>query len=182
MDYGTKLECHVCIEEAILEVHKVMLSPSEQLHLEKVLTASGAKYPLVHVVTQHLTLATGASTADADALFNGKIPTKVIIGLVSKGGSLYQGLACPVTVQHVLQRLERWFKRQPFHGQRYAVVLGPDAQWQWRCGLPVSQTSGHRESQPKIRQASAGNCHTHSLSLVWWPGDHWCLPHRDLQL
>ena len=45
--------------------------------------ASGAKYPLAHVVTRHLTLAAGASTANMDALFTRQIPTKVIIGLVS---------------------------------------------------------------------------------------------------
>ena len=56
---GGKPESHVCIEEAILEVHKVKVTPSEQLHMEKVLAASGAKYPLAHVVTRHFTLAMG---------------------------------------------------------------------------------------------------------------------------
>ena len=62
---------------------QVKVIPSEQLHLEKVLTASGVKYPLAHVVTRHFTLATGASMADMDSLFTGQIPNKVLISLVS---------------------------------------------------------------------------------------------------
>ena len=49
----------VCIEEAIPEVRKVKVTPSDQLHLEKVLTALGAKYPLAHLVTRHFILASG---------------------------------------------------------------------------------------------------------------------------
>ena len=62
---------------------QVKVIPSEQLHLEKVLTASGAKYPLAHVVTRHCTLAAGVSMADMDSLFTGQISTKVLISLVS---------------------------------------------------------------------------------------------------
>ena len=47
-NFGCKPETLACIEEAILEVRKVKVTPSEQLCLEKVLTPSGAKY-LVHV-------------------------------------------------------------------------------------------------------------------------------------
>ena len=83
MDFGGKSSYHVRIEEAVLEVGKVKVAPSEQLHLEKVLLASGAKCPLAHVVTRHFTLAAGGSMADVDALFTGQIPTKVIIGLMS---------------------------------------------------------------------------------------------------
>ena len=66
----------------------VKVVPSEQLHLEKVLTASGAKYPLAHVVTRHFTIAAGASMADMDSLFTGQIPTKVLISLVSNEASV----------------------------------------------------------------------------------------------
>ena len=51
MDFAGKSAYHVRIEEAVLEVRKVKVAPSEQLHLEKFLKASGAKYPLAHVVT-----------------------------------------------------------------------------------------------------------------------------------
>ena len=61
---------------------QVKVVPSEQLHLEKVLTASGAKYLLAHVVTRNFTLAAGASMADMNSLFTGQIPTKVLISLV----------------------------------------------------------------------------------------------------
>ena len=83
MDFGGKPESHVHIKEVILAVRQVNVVPSEQLHLEKVLTASGAKYLLAHVVTSHFTLAVGASKADMDSLFTGQFPTKVLISLVS---------------------------------------------------------------------------------------------------
>ena len=56
------------MEEAILQVCKVMVMPSEQLHLEKVLTTSGSKYQPAHVATRHFILAVGASMADVDVL------------------------------------------------------------------------------------------------------------------
>ena len=83
MDFGVKPEYHVSIEEAILEVGKVKVTPSEQVCLEMVLNSSGAKYPLAQMVTRHFTLAAGASMANVDALFNEQIPTKFIIVLVS---------------------------------------------------------------------------------------------------
>ena len=55
MDFGGESSYHVRIEEAFLDVPKVKVAPSKQLHLEKVLTASGAKYPLAHVVTRQFT-------------------------------------------------------------------------------------------------------------------------------
>ena len=82
-DFEDKPESHVCIKGAVLEVCKVKVAPSEQLHLEKVLTTLGAKYQLAHVVTRRFTLAARASTADVDALFARQIPTKDIISLVS---------------------------------------------------------------------------------------------------
>ena len=39
MDYTAKPECQVRIEEAILEVCNMKVSPSELLHLEKILAA-----------------------------------------------------------------------------------------------------------------------------------------------
>ena len=73
MDFAGKSAYHERIEETILEMCKVKVAPCEQLHLEKVLTSSGAKYLLAHVVTRHLTLAAGASTANMDALFTRQI-------------------------------------------------------------------------------------------------------------
>ena len=63
MDFNGKSSYHVPIKEAVLEVRKVKVAASKQLRLEKVLTTSGAKYPLAHDVTRHFTLAAGASTA-----------------------------------------------------------------------------------------------------------------------
>ena len=43
MEHGGKPECQVCIEEAILEVRNIEMALSEELHVEEVLTGSGAK-------------------------------------------------------------------------------------------------------------------------------------------
>jgi len=83
MDFAKNHNCHVRIEEAILEVRKVKVANSEQLRLEKVLASSGAKYPLAHVVTRHFTIGAGASTADLDSMFTGQIPAKIVLGMVT---------------------------------------------------------------------------------------------------
>ena len=101
MDFNGKSSYHVRIEEAILEVRKVKVAASEQLRLEKVLTTSGAKYPLAHVVTRHFTLAAGASTADVDALFSGQIPTKLIIGLVNNEAFVGSWTKSPFNFAHM---------------------------------------------------------------------------------
>ena len=101
MDFNRKSSYHVRIEKAILEVCKVKVAASEQLPLEKVLTTSGAKYPLAHVVTRHFTLAAGASTADVDALFTGQIPTKVIIGLVNNEAFIGSWTKSPFNFAHM---------------------------------------------------------------------------------
>ena len=99
MDFGRKSVYHVGIEEPVLEVHKVKVAPSEQLRLEKVLTASGANYPIAHVVTRHFTLPAGASTADVDALFTGQIP--IIIGLVSNEAFVGSWARSPFNFAHM---------------------------------------------------------------------------------
>ena len=101
MDFGGKPECHVRIKEAILEVRKVKVVASEQLHLEKVLTASGDKYPLAHVVTRHFTLAAEASMGDMDSLFTGQIPTKVLISLVSNEAFVSNWQNNPFNFAHI---------------------------------------------------------------------------------
>ena len=61
-DLSAKTEYHVCIKEAIAEICKVKIAPSEQLCLEKVLTTLGTEHPQANVVTKHFTLAAEAST------------------------------------------------------------------------------------------------------------------------
>ena len=101
MDFAGTSAYHVRIEGAILEVRKIKVAPSEQLHLEKVLTVSGAKYPLAHVVTRHFTLAAGASMADVDALFTRQIPTKVIIVLVNNEAFVGSRTKSPFNFAHM---------------------------------------------------------------------------------
>ena len=99
IDFGGQPESHVCIKEDILEVRKVKVIPSKQLHLEKILTASGARYLLAHVVTRHLTM--GASMADMYSLFTGQIPTKVLISLVSNEAFVSTSQKNPFNFAHI---------------------------------------------------------------------------------
>ena len=96
---------------------------------------------------------------------------------------LTQGLfdqPCLTEVQwHVPQWLEQWIVCRPVHGWQHAVVLGPDAWWQRRCGLSLLQISGHHKSQSEIRQALVGDHHTDSLCSIWWHGGCRCLPFSD---
>ena len=86
-------------------------------------------------------------------------------------------LPCPTEVQwQVPQLLEQWNVCRTVRGWHHAVVLGPDARRQQRCGLSIPQTSGHRQSQSEIRQALAVDHHTDSLCPVWYPGGCWRLP------
>ena len=101
MDFKGKSSYHVCIEEAVLEVLKVKVAASIQLRLEKVLTTSGAKYPLAHVVTRHFTIAAGASTTDMEALFTRQIPTKIIIGLVNNEAFVGSWTKSPFNFLHM---------------------------------------------------------------------------------
>ena len=80
---------------------QVKVAPSEQPHLEKFLTASGAKYPLAHVVTRHFTLAVGASKADMDALFTRQIPAEVLISLLSNEAFISARQKNPFNFAHI---------------------------------------------------------------------------------
>ena len=101
MDFGGKSAYHVRIKEDVLKVCKVKVASSEQLHLEKVLTASEAKFPLAHAVTMHFTLPAGASVANVDPLFTGQIPTDVIIGLVSNEAFVRSWTKSPFNFAHM---------------------------------------------------------------------------------
>ena len=145
------------------------------------------------MVTRHFTLAAGATTADVDALFTWQIPTKVIIGLVSSEAfagawqknhfnyahidldlDCLPALASGLDARPLWPTIPYWsavactpvIVCRSVHGWQHAVVLGPDAWRQQRCGLPLLQTSGHHKSQSEIRQALVGDHHTDSLCPV----------------
>ena len=99
-DSVRKSAYHVRIEDAVFEVCKVEVPPIEQLRLEKALTASGAKYPLAHVVARHFTLAAGSSTDKVYALPSGQIPT-IIIGLVNNEAFVGSWTKSPFNFAHM---------------------------------------------------------------------------------
>ena len=154
MDFGGKLESHVCIDVAIPKVHKVKVAPSGQLCLEKVLTASGVKYPPAHVVTRHFTLAAGTSMADVDAMFK-QSPTKVIISLMSNEAflstwqkipsTLHQNLACLVLSGRPLPA-QPWQpdNKQGLYAEAYHALLKSSGMYpsDWSNGLSANQFVG----------------------------------------
>ena len=158
MDFEGANECHVQIDEAVLEVRKVKVANSEQLRLEKVLATSGGKYPLAHVVTRHFTIAAGASTADVDSLFTGQIPAKIILGMVTneafvgdldknpfKFDHMHLNSAClivdgrPLPAQPWQPDFKRGLYAEAYHGLVRAVGMYPS---DWSNGLTPEQFEG----------------------------------------
>ena len=157
MDFDGNNECHVQIEEAILEVRKVKVATSEQLRLEKVLATSGAKYPIAHVVTRHYTIASGASTADVDSLFTGQIPAKIIIGVTNeafvgapaknpyKFEHLHLNSAClvvdgrPLPAQPWQPDFKRGLYAEAYHGLVRSAGMYPS---DWSNGITPEQFKG----------------------------------------
>jgi hypothetical protein len=68
---------------AQFRVRKLKVSPSVALAHEKTLQVASAKYPLRRVLTKTSTLSAGISDSSQDRFFNGQLPVRVIIGLVS---------------------------------------------------------------------------------------------------
>ena len=72
----------VKIESATLEARRVKLAAQEQLRLERAIAASGARYPVTHVLTKSFTVSSGLNSVTLDSLFSGQIPNKVMLAMV----------------------------------------------------------------------------------------------------
>lgn len=77
-DAGYKLKIHDCK----LYVRKVKLSPSVYMAHAKALEMSNAKFPIKRVVCKTFTVPTGNLDFSQENLFNGQLPTRLVLGCV----------------------------------------------------------------------------------------------------
>ena len=73
---------HAIIEDTSLVPRQMKLSATEQLQLGKIISTTVARNLLMHEVTKHFTVSSGANSIDLDAMFTRKIPNKIAIGMV----------------------------------------------------------------------------------------------------
>lgn len=73
----------VNIMEAILYIRRVEISPSVYLAQEKTLRTAPTKYPLKRVVCKYFPVPQNSTTTRQENLFQGQVPTRVIVGCVS---------------------------------------------------------------------------------------------------
>lgn len=81
IELGSKL-ASVTVTDAYLYARRVRLSSSVQLHIEKSLHTSTAKYPLTRVEVKQFTITSGLLSKSLDNLSLGNLPSRFIIGLV----------------------------------------------------------------------------------------------------
>ena len=79
-------EFKVKVENAIMFVRKVKLSPSVFLAHAKALENATAKYPIRRVVCKTVTVPNGFRDVSHEKLFSGQLPTRIVIGLVGNEG------------------------------------------------------------------------------------------------
>jgi hypothetical protein len=71
------------IEDALLIVRKVRVSPSVLLAHERVLRKTAAKYPISRVDVKNITIPAGVTGKSIDNIFIGALPKRIIMGFVS---------------------------------------------------------------------------------------------------
>ena len=81
------------IMDARLNLCILQISDSLNLAVHKMLQTTNARYPLTRVTMKHLSIPTGSTNVLQDNLYLGKIPKRIILGLVtdaSMGGGMQQ--------------------------------------------------------------------------------------------
>ena len=71
------------IDSAVLKIRKVEMSASLRLEHEKALMVANAKIPITRVKMNVYSVPAGAQTLIRDDMFNGRVPKRVVIGMVS---------------------------------------------------------------------------------------------------
>ena len=81
------------IMDARLSLCTLQISDSLNVAVHKMLQTTNARYPLTRVTMKHLSIPTGSTNVLQDNLFLGKIPKRIVLGLVtdaSMGGGYQQ--------------------------------------------------------------------------------------------
>lgn len=75
--------CKVQISEANLFVRRVKVSPTVLISHAKTLEKTTAKYPITRAEVKSNTVSAGVRSASLDNVFNGQLPTRIVVGMVS---------------------------------------------------------------------------------------------------
>ena len=82
MAAGANPTYKVHIDSAILYVRRVDVSPSVYTGHQKALNLGPAKYPIKRVVCKYFTVPQNNTSTNQENLFNGQMPTRIIVGCV----------------------------------------------------------------------------------------------------
>jgi len=93
-------ENKIILEEAVLYVRKVKLSPAVFLAHAKALESSNAKYPVRRVVCKSVTVPQGFYDLTHEKLFSGQLPNRIIIGMVTNDAFVGRKEHNPYNFQH----------------------------------------------------------------------------------
>ena len=97
---GSTSDYKVKIEEAILKVTKVTVSPSITLAHAAALKQTTAKYPIKKVEVKAISIAKGSHGVSLDDIWLGKVPSKVIICFVNSSAMSGNSKLNPYNLQH----------------------------------------------------------------------------------
>lgn len=87
---------YVSVEEIYLNVRRVKLTSHQHMQIERQLQNSAAKYPIVRVDVKSYTIGAGVKSKMLNNVVNGKLPCRILYGLVPhdwyNGSHLHSGL------------------------------------------------------------------------------------------
>jgi hypothetical protein len=90
----------VNIQSAILMVRRVEVSPSIFIGHQNALRHGPAKYPIKRVVCKYISIPQGNTSTNQENLFQGQMPTRIIVGLVDAAASNGDYKKNPFNFQH----------------------------------------------------------------------------------
>jgi hypothetical protein len=134
-----KVDYKIKITEATLKVCQVTVEPQIMMSHEESLNHSPALYPYTRSEIKTYTMAEGVQNYRIDNLFNGDVPTRMVVGLVA--GDAYSGS----------------YAKNPFNFANYQL----NSMAFYVDNVPTPQ----KPFTPKYEEGAAGNYTTPYLSL-----------------
>lgn len=123
----------ILIEQAVLRVRRVAVSPTLRLQHEKYLEKTTAKYPISRVEVKPIAIPQGLLSLDRENVFLGVLPKRVVIGLVNS------------------EAFHGSYARNAFNFHHYKVTRVACIVCKWGCAQTDSST---------IRQSQRGAVHS----------------------
>ena len=82
MCFETNPNFKVKVQDAVLKVRKVHISPSAYLEITSALKENTAKYPIRRVIIKSYSISAGSMSRSVDHVFRVVIPQRVVVGIV----------------------------------------------------------------------------------------------------